>query len=82
MSLSKQLAERLDKARQHIPPGKLVVMDKAAEDLAASGIAETCLNVGDTAPEFALPNAKGEIVSLGQLLQRGPVVLSFYRGVW
>jgi len=39
------------------------------------------LAVGTTAPDFVLPNAKGEQVSLASL--RGhPVLLVFYRGVW
>ena len=37
---------------------------------------------GDHAPEFELPNARGERVSLTSMLRRGPVVLSFYRGGW
>jgi hypothetical protein len=82
MSLREQLAERLEKARERIPGEKLAIMDKAADDLGRSGIAQTCLNVGDMAPEFALPNAKGEMVSLAQALQRGPVIVTFFRGVW
>jgi peroxiredoxin len=40
------------------------------------------LGVDDRAPDFALPNARGQLVRLGDLLQQGPVVLVFYRGVW
>lgn len=38
--------------------------------------------MGDTAPEFRLPNVQGGHTSLSELLKRGPVVLSFYRGGW
>jgi len=81
-SLTEILATWREKSRKRIPEEKLTVMDKAGQDLAASGIAESCLHVGDTAPEFALPNAVGKVVSLAELLERGPVVLSFYRGGW
>lgn len=40
------------------------------------------LDVGDQAPDFALPNAMGREVRLSALLERGPVVLTFYRGAW
>jgi peroxiredoxin Q/BCP len=34
--------------------------------------------IGEKAPDFTLPGPKGVMVSLGQLLQRGPIVLYFY----
>ena len=38
--------------------------------------------VGQAAPDFTLPNADGWPVGLTELLARGPLVLSFYRGRW
>ena len=38
--------------------------------------------VGDKAPDFTLPDAKGQQVSLTTLLAEGPVVLTWYRGGW
>ncbi|MDH3296942.1 MAG: redoxin domain-containing protein [Gemmatimonadota bacterium] len=35
------------------------------------------MNIGDTAYAFSLPAAKGEVVDVGALLGRGPVVLLF-----
>ena len=52
------------------------------DSLAQSGILEDALNVGDNAPEFRLPNAVGNEVSLYDSLERGPVVLVWYRGGW
>lgn len=40
------------------------------------------IDVDDRAPAFALLNARGRMVRLADLLQQGPVVLVFYRGVW
>jgi len=34
------------------------------------------------APDFALPDADGNTVSLDNLLAQGPAVLVFYRGYW
>ena len=82
MSLTEQLNQRREAARKHIPPDKLSVMDHATDDLERSGITESCLKEGDTAPDFVLPNAIGKWVSLTKLVKEGPVVLSFYRGGW
>ena len=82
MSLTKDLAARREAARNHIPPDKLSVMDRATEDLDRSGITASCLKAGDTAPDFVLPNIAGQLVSLIEMLKNGPVVLSFYRGGW
>jgi len=40
------------------------------------------LNVGEPAPAFSLPNAKGEPVSLSDFNNNQPVLLLFYRGEW
>jgi len=58
------------------------LMEKATEELVRSGIAERARKIGDQAPDFNLPNANGELVQLSDLLARGPVVITFYRGEW
>ena len=40
------------------------------------------LSVGDTAPDFILPNALGEKISLYEKLKSGIVIVKFYRGEW
>ncbi|WP_299112420.1 peroxiredoxin-like family protein [uncultured Winogradskyella sp.] len=40
------------------------------------------LKIGDKAIGFELPNPKGEVISLANLLEKGPVVVTFYRGSW
>jgi hypothetical protein len=42
----------------------------------------THLKIGDRAPDFALPNGDGKLVTLSDYTTRGPVVLIFYRGFW
>jgi thiol-disulfide isomerase/thioredoxin len=58
------------------------LMDRATAELDAQRLADHVPSVGDPAPMFTLPNATGRAVSLGQLLASGPVVLTFYRGLW
>ncbi len=50
--------------------------------VAESGILESALQVGDTAANFSLTNAMGETVRLAEYLEKGPVVLTWYRGGW
>jgi peroxiredoxin len=57
-------------------------MHRATAELAASGAAALALKAGDQAPEFTLKDAQGREVSSRDLLTRGPLVLTFYRGVW
>ncbi|WP_214850460.1 peroxiredoxin-like family protein [Exiguobacterium sp. s138] len=67
--------------RQKAPEEKQRLMAQATAELAASDGAKG-LTVGDEAPRFTLPNASGQSVSLEDLLQNGPVIVTFYRGGW
>ena len=40
------------------------------------------IELGAQAPHFELPNQQGKSVSLTDLLAKGPVVVTFYRGSW
>lgn len=40
------------------------------------------ITIGTKAPDFTLPNANGKKRTLSELLEDGPVILSFYRGGW
>ncbi len=51
------------------------------ERLRADGVTPG-IEVGDRAPDFSLPDANGNLVSLTERLAAGPVVLWFYRGAW
>ena len=57
-------------------------MHRATAELIASGAANRALKIGDPAPAFILTDADGHTVSSADLLKQGPLVVSFYRGVW
>jgi hypothetical protein len=78
MSLRDRIA-RFDATRNR-PPEIVAILKRGNETVKASGA--TGLGIGESAPDFALPNQRGEIVRLSERLSRGPVVLNFYRGVW
>ena len=65
-----------------VPPAVIATMSRATAELQASGLAERALKAGDLAPDFTLPDPDGQPVGAGALLARGPLVVSFYRGVW
>lgn len=65
-----------------VPAEILMAVGQAYAELASSGRFNGALKVGERAPEFTLPNMRGELVTLSTLLQEGSVVLSFYRGAW
>lgn len=44
--------------------------------------AEQGIRLGDKAPDFTLKDQNGKEVNLYQLLKKGPVVISWYRGGW
>ncbi|MBV9078789.1 MAG: AhpC/TSA family protein [Methylobacteriaceae bacterium] len=58
------------------------IMERGTAELIASGAADRALKVGDTAPAFTLNDPDGHPVSSAELLARGPLAISFYRGVW
>lgn len=57
-------------------------MRRATEELLASGLAQRAIKTGDKSPAFLLPDMNGATVRSDDLLARGPLVISFYRGVW
>jgi peroxiredoxin len=66
----------------NVPPSIIATMRRATAELIASGQAQRALKVGDRVPGFELRDADGVLVRSSELLQRGPLVVSFYRGVW
>jgi len=64
------------------PPPLVVALRRATDELIAGGPAESALKAGDIAPRFTLPDADGKSVSSKDLLVHGPLVVTFYRGIW
>jgi peroxiredoxin len=85
------LQDRLDafksdfeSGRFHLKPTReaLDTMHRATAELIASAQAQRALKAGDRMPEFTLHDSDGKAVSSRELLASGPLVISFYRGVW
>lgn len=65
-----------------VPYSVIETMHRATAELIASGAAERALKAGDKIPRFTLDDPDGNKVSSIDLLRKGPLVISFYRGVW
>jgi len=82
MSLQAKLRAYKKGMMKQTPPEALEIMNRATEDLKQSGIMENVIKEGDQAPNFVLPNTDNREISLISLIERGPLVVSFYRGKW
>jgi len=82
MSLQDKLDEQRKQFESSAPSEALAIMHRATDDILQSGIMEHVLKVGDRAPEFTLPNEHGQTVNSSELLSKGPLVVTIYRGVW
>lgn len=80
------LQARLDRIRasfqKEAPQEVLDVFHRVTEDLKNSGIMEDVFGVGDRAPDFALVDTHGRTTTLASLREKGPVILTFFRGDW
>ncbi|WP_153556657.1 peroxiredoxin-like family protein [Roseimaritima sediminicola] len=61
---------------------RAAVMRAQTQRLQESRIVATAPKTGDNLADFELPNHLGEKRSLATLRERGPVVVTFYRGGW
>ncbi|WP_028220824.1 peroxiredoxin-like family protein [Paraburkholderia oxyphila] len=85
------LQDKLDQFKADFKGGKLPfkvspeihpIMERATAELIASGQATRAIKAGDRAPQFQLKDQNGNEISSADLLDKGPLVVTFYRGVW
>jgi len=82
MSLSERLEAIRAGAATRIPAEQRAIMSQATKKLRESGILNDVIKVGDKLPAFSLPNQAGEMRASADLLAKGPMVLTVFRGVW
>lgn len=81
----KNLREQTDAkiaAGRKVNPDFMKGVDEIIEKAKAFKEGENALKVGEKAPNFTLPNPEGKLLSLDTLLEKGPIVITFYRGDW
>ncbi|WP_324023466.1 peroxiredoxin-like family protein [Maribacter sp. BPC-D8] len=57
-------------------------VDEVIEEAKAFEKGANAIKIGQKAPDFKLPNPEGELIALDNLLEKGTVVVTFYRGDW
>jgi peroxiredoxin len=80
-SLKEQTQAKVAAGRQ-ANPEFMKVVDEVVEKAKAFQQGSDVLELGQKAPDFVLPNPEGKSISFSDLLEKGPLVVTFYRGSW
>ena len=82
MSLKAQIDAYNVQKEANLPADVLALMNTTNEELIAQHVRDNALQVGQKVENFSLANQRGDTVELTELLAKGPVIISFYRGGW
>ncbi|MBH0068068.1 peroxiredoxin-like family protein [Pseudoalteromonas sp. NZS100] len=82
MSLKAQIDAYNVQKDAKLPADVLALMNTTNEELIAQHIKNNALQIGQKVENFSLANHNGENIELADLLKKGPVIISFYRGGW
>jgi peroxiredoxin len=82
MSLNDEIQNLVKAFRTSFSSELNALVEQGAGEISAMPIVENALKAGDRAPDFSLRNHDGELWSLVDYLKAGPLVLTFYRGLW
>lgn len=82
MRLQEKLSAMKKESMATKPPEVRAIMLQEVENLVQAGIGGNAIKAGEALPEFTLSDENGDLVSSKDLHARGPLALSFYRGIW
>ena len=82
MSFRENLAALKVEWRHAVDAAASAEVQKAMMNLVEAEERNRPLRVGDIAPAFRLRDTKNAIISSDELLERGPLIVTFYRGLW
>jgi peroxiredoxin len=81
-SLHKQFAERKELIAKYVPPEIQAIHARVIAELKEQGIASRSLAQGARAPDFVLHDHNEKPVSSVELLNKGRLIICFFRGRW
>ena len=82
MSLQDHLDALKAQSAGKTPPDEAEISHRAIDELITTGAVRRARKVGEMAPAFTLNDSDGQQVDSRALLAKGPLVVTFYRGVW
>jgi hypothetical protein len=82
MSLKAQLEACRREYEANAEPRAVDAVQRTIQALAETGIVAQALKAGERASLFRLRCGRGGFIDLSDLLNRGPVVISFFWGDW
>jgi peroxiredoxin len=83
--LDGSLDERLEaysQAVRNFIPDYAKAVDELVTRLSSTGAGSSAPRPGEPMPPFILPDETGRLLSLDEILARGPVAITFHRGHW
>jgi peroxiredoxin len=80
-SLQEQLRTFAEAVKRERPEFSAAA-DRLVQRLRKYGAGESAPQIGESMPPFVLPDETGQMISLEELLNRGPVAVTFHRGHW
>lgn len=82
MTLREKIAEYKKQSAGKASPEMVAIMQRSTADLQASVSSRVIPAVGESLPAFLLADSNGNDVSSAKLLESGPLVVTFFRGMW
>ena len=77
-----KLAKLRANSCEELPTPELAILTRTVARLRRDGMTHSCLQSGETVPDFSFIDAQDSSDSFYSLLERGPVVINFFRGFW
>ncbi|MDE2582811.1 MAG: AhpC/TSA family protein [Rhodospirillales bacterium] len=76
------LRDKLEAQRRTMSDEVRHAYEVSVAEMRNAGLGAHSLALGERFPDMVLPNAEGDLVAIADLLRRGPVVVTFFRGIW
>ena len=82
MTLNQEIRDMVAGFKETFPADLNALIEQGAGEISVMDIISNAKRVGDDAPDAQLTNSKGEQVNFLAPLERGSLVVTFYRGAW
>lgn len=82
MILNEKLLKISEASAKQIPAESQEIMERSTRAVADSVAGRSIPQAGDSLPTFEFSDSTGTLVNSVKLAERGPFVLSFFRGKW